>query len=234
MSICQGHRLVPSFHTEEEYEGESEEFLVCLDFGTTNVLNKIDEFQLMGMENSTPYLQLSHILFKGHIENTLGSDLLFKCVPVPQEERRASMEITETFLHRTVPFKPPTSKKLEFFGMPVQHVATFESVQKFPRGQAPKTSQVSEPSIADDVELCEDIGKITGIIKKPKRRPRMNKEVGNEKMEWNCEDVDDGKVEERILVSAASDHHPSMVRDMLELGTVLEEYEEELREELQI
>ncbi|KAG5646443.1 hypothetical protein DXG03_003493 [Asterophora parasitica] len=80
-SLCPGYKHVDAFGPPEEYEDEIEEDVayVTLDLGSIEptLVPSSSTYRLIGLDTTTPFLQLSGTILKGKHETLLGTELIF-------------------------------------------------------------------------------------------------------------------------------------------------------------
>ncbi|KZT65688.1 hypothetical protein DAEQUDRAFT_731110 [Daedalea quercina L-15889] len=78
-SLAPGYKHVDAFGPDEEYESEEEVAYVTLDLGAVEpaLVPSSSSFRLIGLDTSSPFLQLSGTVFKGQHQRLLGTELLF-------------------------------------------------------------------------------------------------------------------------------------------------------------
>ncbi|PBK83360.1 hypothetical protein ARMGADRAFT_1067833 [Armillaria gallica] len=79
MSLCPGYHQVAQFRPDDDYEEEEEIFYVTLELGNIepSLIPSCDSYYLVGLDTSTPFLQLAGTVLKGRHETLLGTELLF-------------------------------------------------------------------------------------------------------------------------------------------------------------
>ncbi|KAK0234826.1 hypothetical protein EDD85DRAFT_845508 [Armillaria nabsnona] len=81
MSLCPGYHQVTQFGPDDDYEEEEEEeiFYVTLELGNVEpaLIPSCDSYYLVGLDTSTPFLQLAGTVLKGRYKTLLGTELLF-------------------------------------------------------------------------------------------------------------------------------------------------------------
>ncbi|PBK82141.1 hypothetical protein ARMGADRAFT_947113 [Armillaria gallica] len=85
MSLCSGYHQVNQFGPDNDYEEESI-FYITLELGNVepSLIPSCDSYYLVGLDTSTPFIELAGTVLKGRHETLLGTELLFSgaCVLV--------------------------------------------------------------------------------------------------------------------------------------------------------
>ncbi|KAL5514007.1 hypothetical protein ACEPAG_2768 [Sanghuangporus baumii] len=78
-----GYKHVERFGPDEDYDDdEVEECYVTLDLGSIDqtLVPSSNSYRLIGLDTTTPFLQLSRTIMRGHYKTLIGTELIFKDV----------------------------------------------------------------------------------------------------------------------------------------------------------
>ncbi|KAF9260388.1 hypothetical protein L218DRAFT_872707 [Marasmius fiardii PR-910] len=77
-SLCPGYRQVQEFGPDHEYEDEEVEYVTLeLDSVEPTLISSSENMRLIGLDTTTPFMQLSGTILKGRHDTLIGTELLF-------------------------------------------------------------------------------------------------------------------------------------------------------------
>ncbi|KAK0203031.1 hypothetical protein DFS33DRAFT_949891 [Desarmillaria ectypa] len=155
MSLCLGYKQVNAFGPDDDYEDEEEVSYVTLDLGSVepSLLPSSASYRLIGLDTSTPFLQLSGTVLKGRHEYLLGTELLFA------DGKDASADRSK----RTVAYLASTKQRV-----------CFKEVRLQPKGEGKEKDK--EPQ-ADEDNGRHALDRTTGKQAPPPRKKRTRKKA---------------------------------------------------------
>ncbi|WVO18089.1 hypothetical protein L204_105790 [Cryptococcus depauperatus] len=143
-----GWRQVDTFQdiNDDEYGSEEEEH-VTLDLGTTFDLKSLgsdSQYQIVGLDTSTPFLKINNQIFQGSYASIIGEEIICSLIRNPEDPQNPShLPVHKTSKRLT--FSPVTLRQKESSKQPQQ-----ERLQSSQTQAGPVVSDEAPPPIGPD------------------------------------------------------------------------------------